>query len=486
MTRPGRNQPCPCGSGRKFKRCHGRKTQASSAPDETWQRLRRLLDGHPTTMFRFVGQVYGPDAIEEAWEEFLLWDDDVGHFDPETPHIQAFMPWFFHRWTPDPLDTRIGNVTLHDRSPTEVFLERRSRRLDPLLRRYLEGCADTPFSFHEIVRREAGVGFLCRDIFVGVERDVLERSASRIMKEGDTFFGQVVTCDDVALMEACGPHPIPPGQKIGLIELRERMRESRHPPTPETLGEWDLELREAYHEIHERLTRPRPHVQNTDGDDLVFHRLSFEIDAPQDAFDALKGLASTEGESELLEDADRDDEGRLHRVSIPWTTPGNRIHASWDNTVLGHIEIEGPRMVVEVNSAERAARFREIVEQRMGGRARHEDTEVKSIDEALAGERSRAQPLEEGEDRVASEGPVAADDPEVREHVRAHLAAYYESWVSEEIPALGGATPLEAVRDPAGREKVKALVDDIERHGREMEPPLDEAIVEGLRRRLGL
>ena len=76
MTRVGRNQPCPCGSGRKFKHCQGRKAPSgTSTDDRTWQRLRRVLDGFPTMLLRFVRNVYGSSAVHEAWEEFHLWDD---------------------------------------------------------------------------------------------------------------------------------------------------------------------------------------------------------------------------------------------------------------------------------------------------------------------------------------------------------------------------------------------------------------------------
>jgi hypothetical protein len=34
MDRPKRNQPCPCGSGKKWKKCHGPLlTEAQSGPD---------------------------------------------------------------------------------------------------------------------------------------------------------------------------------------------------------------------------------------------------------------------------------------------------------------------------------------------------------------------------------------------------------------------------------------------------------------------
>lgn len=482
MTQPGRNDPCPCGSGRKFKRCHGQESLQSPSPEHlTWRRLRRALGDYPTMMLRFTREVYGPNAVDEAWEEFFLWDDADQEFDPETPHIQAFMPWFFHRWSPDPSATFVADVALHGRSPTEVLLERRGRALDPLLRRYLEACAATPFSFHEIVACEAGVGFRSRDMLGGEERDVIEQSASRIMEVGDAFFGQVVTCDGVTLLEACGPHAIPPGRKIELIELAERLGRGPFPPTSETLADWDIELREAYLDLYDALVRPRrPVFQNTDGEDLAFHRLRFETPSAQRAFDALKDLALDETESELLEMAERDGEGRLQRVSFAWKVPGNRKHAGWDSTVVGHIEIDGRRLAADFNSAERAARFRTIVRERLGDDAKDEGTEVRSVDDALAEARSSG----------AARGPAAGADlsehPEVRQRIRESMAAHYAGWVSEELPVLDGLTPLEAVRDPAGRAKVEALIAQFERDGRHMKPPLDPEVLGSLRQRLGL
>jgi len=38
-----------------------------------------------------------------------------------------------------------------------------------------------------------------------------------------------------------------------------------------------------------------------------------------------------------------------------------------------------------------------------------------------------------------------------------------ESWIHQKIPALGGRTPMQAVRDPDGKEMVEALLLDWER-----------------------
>ena len=218
----------------------------------------------------------------------------------------------------------------------------------------------------------------------------------------------------------------------------------------------------------------------TDGDDLVFHTLTFEVRSAQGAFDALKHLASDESERELLETAELDEEGRVRRVAFAWTVAGNRVHEEWDNTVLGNIEIDGPRLAVHVNSAERAARFRGILEERLGDDARHAGTEVQSLEDALQ-ERAAG-----GGSPEPSEPAGLSEHPEVRQRLHELTSAHYDRWVTEEIPVLGGLSPLEAVGTPAGREKVQALIDQIERDGRRMKPPLDEAVVVRLRQRLGL
>jgi hypothetical protein len=69
----GRNDPCPCGSGKKYKHCclNAGSVQADPPVDLTWRRLRELLDGYPTKMLRFITEAYGPLAVHEAWNEFM-------------------------------------------------------------------------------------------------------------------------------------------------------------------------------------------------------------------------------------------------------------------------------------------------------------------------------------------------------------------------------------------------------------------------------
>ena len=87
---------------------------------------------------------------------------------------------------------------------------------------------------------------------------------------------------------------------------------------------------------------------------------------------------------------------------------------------------------------------------------------------------------------VAVASTACATKGYVNEGLAEVNARHYEEWIRSPMPALAGRTPLEAVRDRDGREKVEALIQQIERRGRTMNPPMDAAVISKLREDLGL
>lgn len=448
----------------------------------TWRRIRRALDGFPITMFRFTVETFGSTAVEEAWEEFVM-DTDLEHseFDPTTPHIQLFMPWFFHCWSPDGEEVEGPAMT----TPTRAFLEARGSRLDPLVKRYLEACLEAPFSFHEIVRSDPGRGFGARDVITGAEHQVFEQSASKSMQVGDILYGQLVKVDGIAMVEACAPCPIPPIRKIELIDLRQSLSLDSELVDIALLKDIEWELREFYFIMADDVLNPKmPQMHNTDGDPLELQRLIFDVDSPQAAFDALAHLAFETTPQDLLEDATRDADGALRAVEFDWAKAGNSKHAEWTNTILGHIKIDGTRLTLRVNSAKRAQEGRRLVEGALGSHVRHRATEIDSTEKML--EEARAERLAGGKLERDPEHEALMAHPQVREQLQNMMSAHFEKWVDSELPALGGLTPVEAIRTPAGKEKVAALLLDAERHARKMESPVEETLFARVRERLGL
>jgi len=482
--KPGRNDPCPCGSGKKYKQCCLAKSVVALEDPAVllWQRIRRELEGSPARMLRFVLDAYGEEAIDEAWSEFTLGDKTYADFDPYTPQIPVFMPWMFHRWAPKARTTDVIDTALHGVSPTAAWMLHRGRKLDPLLRDYFEACLDTPFGFVEVLTCDAGSGFRVRNVFTAQVDDVFEQSASRSLSVGDLIYGQVIRVKGIAVMEGFSPIAIPPKHKVELIALRQELRaDFGEAPGTADDRDWEDILRERYLLISDALLNPVPPVlQNTDGHDLAMQRIVFDIDSAQVAFDKLRHLDLMQSEAEILEVAERDAEGNLRKIAFDWHRLGNSMHSDWDNTVLGRIEIDGPRLIVQVNSDERAAEARRLVERAMGKSVRYRDTEQLSDD---PGEEAS---MDDDSLSFEWEGSDGLEDADAQAAIAAYMTAHLERWPEQPLPALAGRTPLDAIRDADGREMVEALVRQMERMPSYAPPQTDPAALRRLRERLGL
>ena len=482
--KPGRNDPCPCGSGKKYKHCCLiAETNSASEPAElAWRRMRALLKGYPPRMMGFIHEAYGPSAMHEAWREFIG-QDDV-ELDLNTPLMQLFMPWFFACWSPDPVDTRVVKQSLHDVIPIKAYLAAKGSRLDPLLRRYMESLLSAPFTFFEVMACDPGQSMSLRDIMTREEYAVTERSASKGLTRGDLLFGQLASVDTLTMLEASNAFAISPMEKAQIIELRARIASAHPLITRQLLRDYDFELLEVFHEIAERTFNPKmPSLQNTDGEALSPHKLVFDLNVPpQAAFNALKHLGLDESEEEQLADAAHDAAGNLKHVRFTWMKRGNKLHTEWDNTTMGTIAIDGKRLTAEVNSATRAATLRQLIESELGDGVRYRASKIQSLEKMLAESRAAGG----GRDSAAAQEQQRLKElPEVREKISAMTAAHWERWVDQPLPMLGNRTPLDAVKDADGREIVESIIIQAERHA-QTDVPTDPAVFLRLRTRLGL
>ncbi len=479
--RVGRNDPCPCGSGRKYKHCCLLEQSASVADlhEQTWRRVRQAIDGYAAAMLRFVAEAYGPDALQQAWPEFTIGRRDKlldsDRFVEGGPHTELFFSWLFHKWSPQAeKGSTIADAALYGVSPTRAYLIRRAGRLDPLLKRYLEACLAAPFGFYEIRDCEAGVGFLARDVFSGTELKVRERSASATLRDGDIVFAQIVELSGIALVEAVCLFSFPPLYKTHLIHVRQRAELRKYP---------DLALRGLYFFLAESyLHPPAPKLHNTDGEPLEPRTLYFDVDSAHNAFEALAPLALGHTREELLSEAKLDAAGAVLEASIPWIRRNEPKRASLETIVLGHLRIEERKLTVEVNSAVRARAFRALIA-KLPLNARYRRTRrqpLKTVPPpAPAGAGVKLTPRDADADELMRR-------PEVRAHLEEFQRRRYETWPEVPLPALNNKTPLEAIQDPDGRETVEALITQFERDAARMPVPPSAEVFTALRRRLGL
>ncbi len=484
--KPGRNDPCPCGSGKKYKHCClvAAGVPESAPADLTWRRLRNLLESFGATMFRFVTEKpYGLGALRDGWRNFIGEED--AEFDPDPMRMQLFMPWFYYCWTPDATGTQIADDSLRAITPAEAYLAKRGRYLDPLVRRYVESLRYAPMTFFEVLAAQPGQGMRLLDVFTREAYSVTERSASTAVQPGDMLFGMLATVDQLHMLEASGGLVISPMEKASVVALRARVAAGCAQITREVLRDHALDLIDLFHEIADRMQNPQmPELQNTDGEPLAPHKVVFDLKAtPQVAFDALKHLVFDESEEELLSDAVYDPAGKLAQVCIVWRKAGNKMHADWDNTVMGRIFIDGPRLHAEVNSNARAVAARALIEKHLGAGVHYRVTEIQSMEKMLA--EARESGVKPGSE-AALESARLAEIPEVREKLKELTAAHWERWVDQPVPMLGDRTPMDAVKDADGREIVESLLIQAERQAQIMKPATDAAVFRRVRVRLGL
>jgi hypothetical protein len=420
----------------------------------------------------------GSDALLEAWGDFTLWSEE--EFSPNTPHMQLFMPWYFFNWHPD---YSIPN-TPRKETTGEAFLGKYSRQLDPLLKRYIEQCCAAPFSFFDIVSVRPGDGFLLRDILTGEECYATEHSASVHAQAGQIVFGKQVKVDHVAILEASAAFFIPPVDKFAILELRKELCALENPPSPALLGKYEHEMLAIYQAVYDRLFNPStPSLRNTDGDSMAFQKLVYDIPSPQAAFTALQQLCINSTEDELLQDAEFDVAGKLHRIEFPWLKKGNKKHKSWDNTILGNIKIKEHQLTVEVNSDERAQQFQKLIKKLLP-QAQYKTSVIESPQAMLKRMQNEGENAQTRQRREAQE--ELNNLPEVREKIIELMREHYRQWPHEKLPALDGKTALQATKSKSGREKVEALIRDFELKNLHGNSPVDPAIFAELRERLGL
>jgi hypothetical protein len=458
--RTGRNDPCPCGSGKKYKHCCLKL--ASPSDDSPWRQQRDASGRLAQEMLNFARQNFARD-LDAAWLDFN--QDDVPlpiEDDPEEGQI--FVPYFLFDWDPESRPRRRPPVAgLIARS----YLSKKGNRLPELERLILEQALTQPLSFYEVVRCNPGEGMVVRDVLLGAEIDVIERTASRMLQPGDLSYGQICELPEVTTLGRLAPLCIPPSHKAAIVGLRRKLqkkiaKQNRGLTVPDLIR-YREDIRTTYLNVRDSIRTP-PRLTNTDGDPFVLHTLTFRTGSALAAFEALAPLARGVFKTELLKGAKFDDDGALLSVELPWQKKGNRIHRDWDNTLLGHLSISGRSLVVDVNSEKRAAKIRQEIERRLGILVTHQKTVTQRPESTLEKTKRR-----HAANRSVSQPKF--EEPAFTEEMQAEIQRQVENWIYRKVPLLGGRTPLEAIGDPDGKEIVESLLLGWERQNETIADP---------------
>jgi hypothetical protein len=413
----GRNDPCHCGSGKKYKKCHLGEDRSRKQRESRTAQLHRMDRELVFEMSQFAAE-----RFEDDWLGC-----HKGFADPMDAR-QLAAPWSVH------------HCGIQGRTVRDWFLEELSPNLSTLERDWLSAQAQTWLSVWEVIDVQVAETLTLEDQLSGEVRHVHEKLGSTRLVRRDTILGRVTAFEGSALLCGIHPRPLPPADAAEVVRrARTRLRRKRAVPVDrlqdEKVGVYLIRRwEEAVAELDRRRAVP-PALRNTDGDPLLLTVDHFELD-PADRKEVEALLAT------------------IPNVAPPEVYDDESVHAflrtgdgTTESTVIGVARLSPGRMQVESNSRRRADTLRQRIEAVCRGLIRYQV-------------REHTNPLHPGS-RVTQKAETAST-PELRQLELDFKEQHYADWCDHPLPALSGLTPREAARTKEGRNEVGLLLKEME------------------------
>jgi hypothetical protein len=425
VSEVGRNAPCPCGSGRKYKKCClGKDPGAPYTRADRESALVKLVD------FSMVAEFAGERLAAGAafWSPWLDARGEGGRsaMDLEAS-VGAFSTWFA-------LDVPLvsGATVL------QLMLRRQGASLGRGEREYLDRMRDTHLRPYQITDVKLDEGLRLIDLWSGEHVWVQERLGTSQLVRWDLIVVRLMRGVAGELVIDGRPYLYPVGSKEVLLRaLRRNHRDAKRRTPFGTLADSDFFRRATpiFHHLwlETVVLRPLPKLLTAEGDPLVFARAIFDV---RDRKALLTVLDSHP-------DIDREDDGNYGWFE---DTPDFRRG-------LGRFVLEKNRLVLETQSKERVERSRALLESLAGDAVRFRLVEYEDPERAM--ERVARLPRPEAE---AGRVPPEVEARVIGEFYEQH----YRGWLDELIPALGNRTPRHAARLKSVRPKLVALLQEFE------------------------
>ena len=182
MTKPGRNDPCPCGSGKKYKNCCLEKDRTSRLRDHQWRNSeQKALE----QLSAFAQQ--SQSQAQYAVASNLFWNGNYGieaWNSLARDELGRFLDWFA-------FDYRLEGSR---KRTIDVFLEERPGLLPDELQ-MLRAWSKSFLSLYriELVRPEGRLRL--RDVLQVVEVEATDHRLSRMGQAGDLILGRLLQSD---------------------------------------------------------------------------------------------------------------------------------------------------------------------------------------------------------------------------------------------------------------------------------------------------
>lgn len=430
----GRNDPCPCGSGKKYKKC------CLAADDQQRFAYGRVAAGRASFNDKFLGFAIKRDPDGERLNEIFAEETGLQFSDDALP---LFQRWLSMR--PEP-----GGGTTLDTFVAEV-------ELDEIEAEVARGYAHPRCGFFRVERVLPKLGAALTDILAGDTVTVLDQSLSKTLKDGHIISAIIHKVRDMWIAD-CNAMSMGPGRGAGIIQvIVDSASDAKRDPEKESdyLNAHPFYFAELVERFVAEFSQ-LPKMFNMDNEPIIMCRAEYAVNDIARVRDFFAGREDFP-----------DHNGDL----------GHWVRQS-DDRILGSVRLGENRLRFETNSRERLERFTTMFAEGVGDAVTPKGSVVQDIEQMMAARDPRAPAPRKG----------SGLDPALEKQiVEDFLNQQYAKWPDEELPALGGQTPREAVKTAAGRRLVEALLDDFEAsHAADNSPAAPRPDFDSLRKELGL
>jgi len=425
MATTGRNEPCPCGSGKKYKKCCLLKR------DEFATRQREKQSAAPRAL-EWLSARY-PEEVAEAVHYDFFGDPDEEEMQAISelpPHLQEMLQVNIGEWTLADAQLEIDG----ERRPVhELILGPGGPLLPAAGRDWLRRLNENMLGLYEVRESRPGEGLRLHDLLRPEQADVwvAERSASQSLVRGDILGARLVAQDEGWVLSGA---VYPFSRDEGLACRDEILYEM-------TGTDWASEIARGVIggqiglQWLDTLTTVRPLPELVDaasGEPILGTTDRYRVSDRK----ALVAL--------LAQQPDIDSDSNEGWVRIVELDDGRcRIQASL--TLTGKDVLEA------------FCRTRKLADESRAWLERIAGQTLRHLSRELVDPRSPK--------ALATAAPTAPPDipPEVMTTiVHDYLRKHYANWVDEKIPALGDKTPRQAIRSAKGRQAVIDLLESYE------------------------
>jgi len=483
--KPGRNSPCPCGSGKKFKKCCGLNLTPAEQelfapmPDDfkTGTKIDFYFDIFRAAMLYAETLKASPKFGSELRR---LCHDFEEKFKPGGEHgltDSFYLNWFV-------FDNRFG---VDQRTVIERMMEEKDfhsmQDAVKLAARELSDSYATCYQVKEIRKEDivfeelvTGLRWIVHRVGDTCEEEAMPEQIwhARFVgpQEDAYYFGQPFVFepeakgDFIKIMDMLIKNfkEYASTRSLKFVIPRDAFKagigfwaEYLHRSFPGAVAESDTELRSGV---------TAPSVSTTDGEKMRFSLVTFKVVTETGLCDKLSGMRGLEYDAQ--------------GSCWTWLKKGNRRMKSWDNTILGQIFIRGNELVGEVNSLERALRLKNKLAIGLGKMVVFDRIDSKDF-------AAMPQPSQEDRRKFEEEQRRIHSDPDVRKALLQKQKEYYlKDWISSRIPALNNKTPLQAVKTKEGRLQLEVLINRMEGMSNAQPDYLPKMDMNFLRQKLGL